>query len=130
MSADKPAAPSLKTIAPQFVVPDVVRAAEYYRHKLGFKILGYFLTPPVFAMVRRDGVEIHFGKSDDGAAAPGTARRCDGLDAYIWVADVNALYAELRGRGADIVEGPVDRVYGRREIVLRDPDGFRIAFGQ
>jgi len=121
---------TLKSIAPQFVVPDVVRAAEYYRDKLGFKILGYFLTPPVFAMVRRDGVEIHRGKSDAGAASPGSARRSDGLDAYIWVDDVNALYEEFRTRGANIVEGPVDRVYGRREIVVRDLDGFRIAFGQ
>ena len=121
---------TLKSIAPQFVVPDVVRAAEHYRDKLGFEILGYFLTPPVFAMVRRDAVQIHFGKSDDGVAAPGTARRREGLDAYILVADVNALYEEFRKRGADIVEAPVERAYGRREIVLRDPDGFRIAFGQ
>ena len=121
---------TLKSIAPQFVEPDVVRAAEYYRDKLGFEILGYFLTPPVCAMVRRDDVEIHFGKSERGPAAPGSARRGDGLDAYIFVADIDGLYGEFRGRGAEIVEGPVDRAYGRREIVVRDPDGFRIAFGQ
>jgi hypothetical protein len=40
-------------IVPQFVVPDVVRTAEYYRDVLGFTILGYFLDPPVYAMVRR-----------------------------------------------------------------------------
>jgi len=53
-------------MAPQFVVPDVVAAAEYYRDKFGFEILGYFLDPPVFAIVRRDSAEIHFGKSDNG----------------------------------------------------------------
>jgi hypothetical protein len=51
----------LTTISPQFVVPDVM-AAEYYRDVPGFRILGYFLDPPIFAMVARDTVEIHFGK--------------------------------------------------------------------
>jgi len=130
MSDDRPAS-KLKGIAPHFVVPDVVRAAEHYRDKLGFKILGYFLQPPVFAMVRRDGVEIHFGKSDAGGpAAPPSALRSEGVDAYIWVDDVNASYAEFRARGAEIIEGPVKRIYDRIEIVVRDPDGFKIAFGQ
>ena len=120
----------LKSIAPQFVVPDVARAAEHYRDKLGFEILGYFPKPPVFAMVRRDGIEIHFGKSVSGRAAPGSTHRDEGLDAYIWVDDVDALAAELKTRGADILEGPVQRPYGRREIIVRDPNGFRLAFGQ
>jgi catechol 2,3-dioxygenase-like lactoylglutathione lyase family enzyme len=120
----------LKSIAPQFVVPDVVAAAEHYRDKLGFEITGYFAKPPVFAIVRRDDVVIHFGKSASGRAAPGSAHRGEGLDAYIFVDDVDALAANLKTRGADILEGPVQRPYGRREIVVRDPNGFKIAFGQ
>ena len=54
----------LTTISPQFVVPDVIAAAEYYRDILGFRISGYFPDPPVFAMVARDTAEIHFGKAD------------------------------------------------------------------
>jgi catechol 2,3-dioxygenase-like lactoylglutathione lyase family enzyme len=120
----------LKSIAPHFVVPDVVPSAEHYRDKLGFEILGHFAKPPVFAMVRRDGLEIHLGKSDDGKAAPGSVHRDEGLDAYIWVDGVDALYEELKKRGANILEGPVQRSYGCREIVVRDLDGFKIAFGQ
>jgi catechol 2,3-dioxygenase-like lactoylglutathione lyase family enzyme len=120
----------LKSIAPHFVVSDVVRAAEHYRDKLGFEIAGYFAKPPVFAMVRRDGLEIHLGKSAHGNAAPGGAHREEGVDAYIWVDGVDQLYEELERRGAEILEGPVQRIYGCREIVVRDPDGFKIAFGQ
>jgi len=41
-------------LAPQFVVTDVRAAAEYYRDKFGFEILGYFFSePPVYAIVRR-----------------------------------------------------------------------------
>jgi hypothetical protein len=60
----------LTKISPQFAVPDVVVAAEYYRDKLGFQILGYFWDPPVYSIVRRDSVEIHFGKLDAGMAPP------------------------------------------------------------
>jgi hypothetical protein len=58
------AAVECRMISPQFVVPDVVVAAEYYRRVLGFRILGYFLDPPVFAIVARDSVEIQFGRAD------------------------------------------------------------------
>lgn len=50
-------------VAPPFVVTDVMKTAEFYRDSLGFKILDYFLDPPVYAMVERDDVEIHFGKA-------------------------------------------------------------------
>ena len=64
-----------------------------------------------------------------GRPQPGSPRGGDVLDAYIWVGDVDVLAQELKGRGARIIEGPVDRDYGMREIVIQDPDGFRLAFG-
>jgi hypothetical protein len=87
----------LKSIAPQFAVPDVVAAAEYYRDILGFRILGYFGQPTVFSIVARDNVEIQLGKSDPTAGpAPNSVQREDGLDAYVWVTDVDSSFAELR----------------------------------
>jgi hypothetical protein len=106
-------------LAPQFVVPDVVRSAEYYRDRIGFEILGYFRDPPVFAIVRRDGAEIHFGRSDNGEVnLNNSVRRGLGTDAYIFISDVISLHEELSTRGANIVEGPVERPYGRTEIVF------------
>ena len=124
------AAVKLTAICPQFVVPDVTAAAEYYRDVLGFKILGYFLDPPVFAMVARDVAEIHFGKADDGATpSPNfTRRRGLGTDAYIWVNNLDALHAELQERGAKIIEGPVQRVYNCYELTVEDLNGFRLVF--
>jgi uncharacterized glyoxalase superfamily protein PhnB len=118
-----------KSISPHFVVPDVVASAEYYRDVLGFKVLSYFLDPPVFAVVARDNVVIHFGKSDNGAlTSPNAARREIGVDAYIWVNDLDVLYAELQGRGAKIPETPVMRVYKCYELVVEDNFGFRLCF--
>jgi len=120
----------LRAISPQFVVPDVVAAAEYYRDTLGFEILGFFGEPPVFAMVARDAAEIHFGKADHGeAVAPNATRRKSGLDAYIWADNVDSLHEELHERGAKIIEGPVRRSYNCCEITVEDRFGFRLVFG-
>lgn len=119
-----------RMIAPQFVVPDVFAAAEYYRDVLGFCIRGYFLDPPVYAIVARDSAEIHFGKADAGSPAMPNIRRREGsLDAYIWVNDLDPLYAELRERGAKIVEPPAMRIYKCYKMVVEDNLGFRLAFG-
>jgi catechol 2,3-dioxygenase-like lactoylglutathione lyase family enzyme len=120
-----------KGIAPQFVVPDVVKTAEYYRDKLGFEILGFFLDPPVYAMVRRGSAELHFGKADgDEIKVNESVRKGLGSDAYIFVSEIDALYDEFTGHGVDIIEGPVNRVYGCREIVIKDCNGFTIVFGE
>lgn len=117
-------------IAPTFVVSDVVATAEYYRDVLGFSILGYFADPPVYAMVGRDSAEIHFGKSDSDAVSGSVSDlRKIGSDVYIWVSDVGALFQELTDGGADVLEGPVKRIYGSTEIVIRDCNGLRIVFG-
>jgi catechol 2,3-dioxygenase-like lactoylglutathione lyase family enzyme len=118
-----------KKIATQFVVQDVVKTAEYYRDVLGFEILGYFAEPPVYAMVARGGVEMHFGKADDEPQVSSTELRRVGFDAYIWVDDILGLYDELKAAGADIVEGPVKRIYESTEVVIRDCDGFTVVFG-
>jgi glyoxalase/bleomycin resistance protein/dioxygenase superfamily protein len=118
-------------LAPQFVVPDVVKSAEYYRDKFGFDIIGYFLDPPVFAIVRRDGAEIHLGKSDKGEVnLNDSVRKGLGTDTYIFISDVSSLHEELKSRGANILEGPVERPYNRTEITVVDENGYQIVFGQ
>ncbi len=117
----------LKSVAPQLVVLDVVATAEYYRDVLGFKILGYWADPPVYSMVAREGVEIHFGKAET-AGASNAKVRSGSFDLYIWVSDVEAIFRELSASGADILEGPVKRVYDSTEIVVRDCNGFHLVF--
>jgi hypothetical protein len=80
-------------------------------------------------MVGRDDVEIHFGKTDEGSApSPNAIRHRIAVDAYIWVNDLDALHAELKSRGAKIVEPPTLRAYNCYEMVVEDSFGFRLAF--
>ena len=121
---------TFKSIAPSFVVTDAVVTAEYYRDILGFAILGYFGEPPVFAMVGRGGVEIHFGRADAEPQRSNLELRKISSDAYIWVDDVEALFAELTAAGAEIIEGPTPRIYDCVEMEVRDCNGFKLVFSQ
>lgn len=42
---------------------------------------------------------------------------------YLAVDDADAAFERARYAGAEIVEGPVDRDYGSREFICRDPEG-------
>jgi predicted enzyme related to lactoylglutathione lyase len=119
-----------KKIATQFVVNDVIATAEYYQKVLGFELLSFFGDPPVYAMLARDAVEMHFGMVDAQPAGVSNKRFRDvGSDAYIWVDDIGALFDEFTTAGADIIAGPIRRVYNSTEIEVRDCNGFTLVFG-
>ena len=113
---------------PQFRATDVVKTAEYYRDVLGFKIGEYAGEPPVFTHVSRDYVVIQLGRASGGAPTPPPGGI--GHNAYLWTDDVDALAEELKGRGAAIVEGPVDREYACRELIVKDCNGLILCFAK
>lgn len=122
---------------PQFTVPDVVKTAEYYRDVLGFQIAGYWngesvsmepAEPPVFGIVWRDKIQFFFSRADDSPVRTGRAEFA--LDAYIRITGVDELATELRKRGAEIIDGPEDRIYNQRELVVADCNGLVLCFGE
>jgi len=122
---------------PQFTVPDVVRTAEYYRDVLGFEIAGYWdgermhhdsAAPAVFGIVQRDQVRLHFNRADGAEVRTGRAEGA--YDVYFHITGVDALAEEFRRCGADIVDGPEDRSYEQRELIIRDCNGLILAFGE
>jgi uncharacterized glyoxalase superfamily protein PhnB len=130
---DTPAiAKQLFGVAPYFLVRDVVKAAEYYRDALGFSYERFWGQPPCFCMPKRDGVIIMLSQTEDAAVIrPNSkARNDESWDAYVWVKDADALYAEMKPRGAIITYGPaLQEEYGNREFGVRDLDGYILAFG-
>lgn len=119
------------SIAPQFVVPDVRRTAEWYRDNLAFEILGYFFSePPVYCIVRRGNVEIHFGKGDTKATINNESIRCGSMEAYVAIEGVSALYDELISKGVEVPYPPTKRIYDCTEIEVTDCDGHKLIFGE
>ena len=123
----------LRRAAPYFLVDDVFATAEFYRDVLGFMFDEFFGDPPSFTIVERDDVRIMLRQvrpAKPPVARPNSSVMDETFDAYVWVSNVDQLAAELRSKKADIVEGPVDRIYDMRELLVRDCNGYVLAFGQ
>jgi predicted enzyme related to lactoylglutathione lyase len=119
--------------APYFIVDDVVSTANYYRDRLGFSYERFWGEPPCFAMVRRGGVVIMLGQLEaTGLMRPNhTVDPEEGAwDAYIWIDDAEALYAEFRSRGVKVTREICDQSYGCRDFDIDDCNGYRLCFGQ
>jgi uncharacterized glyoxalase superfamily protein PhnB len=120
------------TISPYFIVDDVVATANYYRDKLGFQYERFWGEPSAFCMVEREGVvlmlsqvEGHRGMRPNRLADP----EGEAWDAYISVADADALLAEFRARGVTITRDICDQPYGMRDFDIEDLNGYRLCFG-
>lgn len=115
-------------IASVFFSTDLLATVAYYEEKLGFGCVGTWMDPPVYAIVARDGHEIHF-RCAAGPAAPGEKYAEELLDAYVFVEDAAALYGEFGGRGVEFTREFGETPWGTREFVVRDCDGRLVAFG-
>ena len=89
---------------PVLQVTDVNRSVAFYCDKLGFQTVGTWGDGPEFAIVQRGGVTIALDKSREGMTIPVNQYWA----AYIYIDDADALCAEVRGNGADIVREPED----------------------
>ena len=123
--------PQIQGVAPVLLVRDVVASANYFRDKLGFSYDRLWGEPPGFCMVRRDRQTIMLSQAPAEAKLIPHWRVVEQMwNAYFWVEDVEALYAEYEKRGARIDYGVELKPYGVKEFGVQDLDEHDIAFGQ
>jgi predicted enzyme related to lactoylglutathione lyase len=123
----------LRSIAPCFVVDDVVATANHYRDKLGFGYDRFWNEPPSFCMVWRNGVVIMLARLEQpGVMRPNRLVDPEGgaWDAYIWIDNADALNAEFKSKGVKITRDICNQPYGCRDFDVEDGNGFRLCFGQ
>jgi len=118
----------IRRIAPQFFTMDIPASLAYYEDKLGFKCLGKWQDPPIYAIVARDEHAIHFRCAEPPTSNPDKYSD-ELLDAYISIEDADALYAEYAARGVEFTRGLGNMAWNSREFVVRDCDGRLLAFG-
>ena len=103
---------------PELPVADVERAQAYYRDTLGFEI-GWLYPGKEIGSVSRDDVAIFFRRKH-GLFEPAVH--------WVFAADIDATYNELRSSGARIVE-PLDlKPWGLRQFTIEDIDRNRFYF--
>jgi hypothetical protein len=113
------------------LVKDVPASVAYWVEKVGFEATGTWGEPPEFAILRRDNARIMVGKAKaDHAIIPHWQARPGTWNAYFWVDDAKAMFADLSGRGAIIDYGLELKDYGVLEFGIRDLDGQDIGFGE
>jgi predicted enzyme related to lactoylglutathione lyase len=107
-------------------VHDIDLSARYFCQTLGFTL--EWPDAPDWRLVSRDSVRIMLGKCPNAASAADTGPHS--WFAYLDVDDVSKLHAAFVANSALILQPPIDKPYGMRELVIATPDGHRIVFGQ
>jgi len=122
--------PRVTGISPVLLVADLQRSVAYYRDRLGFTCVTHG-DPPDFATADRDGQTILLALAEDSSRLVPHWKIVDMMwNVYIRVDDADAIYAEVRERGAEIDYEIYDAPHGFREFGVTDPDGHDIAFGR
>lgn len=117
------------TAIPVIHVSSSVVAKEFYCKSLGFNLLSCWRPHETakdrcYISIFRDGAYLHLTSFKDGVVGAWTST------VYVYVEDVDALYAELVAKGVSMPGPPIDQTWGTREIVVRDADRNVINFGQ
>ena len=118
----------IRQIVPVFFTTDIPRTLAYYKDKLGFECLGTWQDPPVYAIAARDQQAIHFRCAEPPTANPDKYAD-ELLDAYLFVEDADALYAEYAAKGVEFARQLGEHAWQSREFVVNDCDGRLLAFG-
>jgi len=118
----------LKNSVPVVSTSDVRSTVDYYSRVLGFKEHFVFGEPPVYAGVERDGVLLYVTHDPRMAALLKSSDLHP--DIFLWVQDVDAVFADHRARGANIIEEVSDRPWDARQYVLEDPNGYRLKIAE
>jgi catechol 2,3-dioxygenase-like lactoylglutathione lyase family enzyme len=103
---------------PELPVADVERAQRHYQDTLGFEI--GWLNPGKEIGSAMRGDSVIFFRKKIGALEPAVH--------WMFAAEIDATYAELKSMGANIVEPLEKKPWGLRQFTVEDLDGNRFYF--
>ena len=116
-----------RSAVPVIRVSSSVAAEAFYCKGLGFTLLASWRPDeakddPRYMTLSRDEARLHVHSFQSGTVGASAV--------YIFVDDVDSLYAELMSKGIAVSGPPIDQEWGTREIAVRDPDRNVLTFGQ
>ena len=117
---------------PTLSVADMAASLEWYTNKVGF-VSAYSLPMPNGGLAM---AHVRWRKYADLLLVPDSSPSGSAHPKGIGVAfsllvdttSIDAMAASLVDRGVEIAEGPVDRPWNTRDIVVHDPDGYKLVF--
>jgi uncharacterized glyoxalase superfamily protein PhnB len=113
---------------PVIATADVRSTVDWYISVLGFAEHFVFGDPPVYAGIQRGSALVYLARDEKLAATIKDA----GLhpEVFLWVQDVDKVFAEHKRRGANVVEELADRPWDARQYVIEDPNGYHIKIAE
>jgi catechol 2,3-dioxygenase-like lactoylglutathione lyase family enzyme len=112
-------APMMRKALPELPFDDVAAAVAYYRDVLGFRI--NYQQQDLGVMDRDEITVLLIARTE----------RHKGIGSFsVYVEDADALYGELRAKGANLQGEPVSHPWGLRDFRILDLEGNRVTFAQ
>ncbi|MBS1609281.1 MAG: GNAT family N-acetyltransferase [Bacteroidetes bacterium] len=108
------------TIIPILYSSSIINSLNHYTDVLGFENKWDWGSPPTFGGIYKNGIEIFF--CENGQGHPGTW-------ISIMVDNVDEYYETINAKGANIISPPESMEWNIREMLVKDPDGHIIRFG-
>ena len=109
----------IQSTIPVLASMNLDESVAFYTERLGFSKAAQHGD---YAIVMRDGAEIHFWSCPDRKIAENTS-------CYIRVASTQQLYEEFVQKGLAVKE-PAVRPWGMKELYVIDPHGNLLKFGE
>ena len=121
---------ALARVAPEFFVPDVDDAVQFYTDRLGFHVwrIQREVERAVFAVLTFERAVVMFAHDILYAGGPPSGARGVGVSTRLMVGDVDAVYRRCQENGITVVHDIADRGYGLRDFTIEDLNGFRLRF--
>lgn len=119
----------MNRLTPLLNVQDIPHSLAFWRDLLGFEVVDSYEWEGRLAWARLQKGQVAVMLNGRGGEPGHRLSREPYTDAVLCfgVDDVHALVSDLRAKGLQ-VEDPEAQEYGLDEIVLRDPDGYDLAF--
>jgi len=108
----------------RLTVADVDATRLWFHQVLGFESV--FDIPQTMAHLRGR-------RYQDVLIVKGEKHKAQGQGvtvSFTWQSSVDDLVAKVRTAGGKVLDGPVDRPWNARELVIEDPNGYRLSFSQ
>ena len=123
-------------VVPVLPTPNLGRTTAFYRDLLGFRAVEHLSSSEPYVALYLDGSEIVLVQAAKGEVLPNRQRYGAGYDLIMAPdapAAIDDLHARLSDNGVPIVAAPRMHDYGGYswyEMIVEDPDGRLICFGQ
>ena len=107
---------------PVIATADVYATVHYFEQILGFKQQWVWGDPPVYAGIRAGNALLYI--THDPALAMTIQDRHLSPDIFLWVTNIDYVYAQHRSTSAQITEELTECPWGVRQYVIREPNGY------